>query len=70
MACYWKVRISFLEVSVNVFGFIWFVYFVLFVLVCLGFDFFFSLGTCLETGFRTGGSLGFYLLINFPVEWT
>lgn len=39
MVCYWKVRISFLEVSVNVFGFIWFIYFVLLVLVCLGFGF-------------------------------
>lgn len=47
MVCYWKVRISFLEVSVNVFGFIWFIYFVLLVLVCLGFGFllfFFFLG--------------------------
>lgn len=38
MVCYWRVRISFIEVSV--FGF---VYFVLLVLVWLGFVGFFSL---------------------------
>lgn len=43
--------------------------------VCLGFGccslfgfyFFFPFGTCLETGFRTRGSLGFYLLFYFSV---
>lgn len=44
--------------------------FVLLVLVLVSFCcYFFSFGTCLETGFRTGDSLGFYLLINFPTGW-
>lgn len=59
---------SFIEVSVNDFGFVWFVSFCF---ACFGWFllFFFSFGTCLETGFRTGDSLGFYLLINFPTGW-
>lgn len=43
MTCYWKVRISFIEVSVNVFGYVWFVYFVLLILVWLVFVVFFPL---------------------------
>lgn len=37
MVCYWRVRISFIEVLVNAFGFVWSVYFVLFWMGFVGF---------------------------------